>query len=150
MRNFTFHNPTRVHFGQGQIQKLSDETAAGDTVFLLYGGGSIKENGVYDQVMDALEGRTVREASGIEPNPPVETLRPIIERARAMQPELILAVGGGSVIDGAKLVVAAAATEADPWDLVTGEAPIEDALPLGTVMSHVYRARMKLRPSFTS
>lgn len=135
MRNFTFQNPTRIHFGNGQIAKLANEVAPDDAVLMLYGGGSIKRNGVYEQVMEALGDATVHEAGGVPPNPTVEALAPIIEQARREQPDLVLAVGGGSVLDGAKLVVAAACTDGDAWDLVTGDAAIDDALPLGTVLT---------------
>lgn len=135
MRNFTFHAPTRIHFGDGQIAAVADEIPADRPVLLLYGSGSIKRNGVYDQVTDALSDHTVEEAGGIEPNPDYETLLEITEHAASMGEPYLLAVGGGSVVDGAKFVAAAARFDGEPWSFVAGDAAPSDALPLGVVLT---------------
>ena len=138
MKNFEFYNPTRIVFGKGTIPKLSQLIPQNVKILMCYGGGSIKRNGVYDQVMDALEGRTILEFGGIEPNPDYDTLLGAIELGREEDVDFVLAVGGGSVIDGAKLVAAAIPyTEGDPWEIVTMEKKVElgEALPLGTVLT---------------
>lgn len=136
MENFTYHNPTNLVFGSGQISKLSSLIPANAPVLLLYGGGSIKANGVYQQVTDALKGRKVTEIGGVEANPDFDTLMPAVEAARLNADTFILAVGGGSVLDGAKFVAAAAVYEGDPWQmLVDHGASIKAALPLGTVLT---------------
>lgn len=135
MENFTFHNPVRVHFGKGQIAKLAAEIPAGTKVLLTYGGGSIKANGVYDQVMKALSGREVLEYGGIEPNPRFETLMPAVELARREGVTFLLAVGGGSVLDGTKFIAAAVNFDGDPWDILAKGARVASAMPLGAVLT---------------
>ncbi|HEY9899791.1 MAG TPA: iron-containing alcohol dehydrogenase [Pantanalinema sp.] len=135
MENFTFQNPVRVHFGKGQIAKLTGEIPAGTKVLLTYGGGSIKANGVYDQVMKALAGREVMEYGGIEPNPSFETLMPAVELVRKEGIDFLLAVGGGSVLDGTKFIAAAVNFEGDPWDILAKGARVASALPLGAVLT---------------
>lgn len=117
--NFTYCNPTRLHFGQGALQSLSQELAQyGNRVLLCYGGGSIKKNGIYQQVIEILEnsGKTVIEDPGVMPNPTVEKLYEGSRLARENQVDLILAVGGGSVCDYAKAVSVSAYCEEDPWE----------------------------------
>lgn len=135
MQNFDFYNPTQILFGQGQIAALSGAVPAGARVLVLYGGGSIRQNGVYDEVMAALSGHTVVEFGGIEPNPTYETLMRAVELARVERVDFLLAVGGGSVIDGAKFVAAAVPFEGDPWDILGARAPVKSALPFGTVLT---------------
>ncbi len=136
MDNFTFHNPTRIHFGKGQIEKVGSEIPASATVLLLAGGGSIKANGVYDQVTAALAGRTVHEHWGVEANPDFDTLLPAVELCRTEKIDWVLAVGGGSVLDGAKFVCAAVNYEGDPWQILQDQgASVTSALPLGTVLT---------------
>lgn len=135
MNSFTFWNPVRLHFGENAIEKLAKETASYNRILVVYGGGSIKKNGVYDAVMSALSGKEVFELAGVEPNPRVTTARKGIEICKAEQVDLVLAVGGGSVIDCAKLIVAGAKTDADAWDLVTKKVLTKEALPLGTVLT---------------
>jgi NADP-dependent alcohol dehydrogenase len=135
MRNFTFHNPTTVFFGRGQTERLADAVPADARVLMTYGGGSIKRNGVYDAVMDALSGHDVQEAGGIPPNPTYETLMEIVDRVAANNIDYLLAVGGGSVIDGTKFIAAAAQFDGDPWAFVDGDATVTDALPLGAVLT---------------
>ncbi|HYQ45151.1 MAG TPA: iron-containing alcohol dehydrogenase, partial [Polyangiaceae bacterium] len=135
MRNFTFQNPTRILFGRGQIEAIADEIPADARILLVAGGGSIRSNGVLDMVLKALEGRTVHEFWGVMPNPDVATLLPALEIVRAESIDFILAVGGGSVIDGAKLIAAAARTEAEPWAILAKGARVTSALPLGVVLT---------------
>jgi len=135
MDNFVYHNPVKIVFGKGQIAKLQSLVPAQGKILLTYGGGSIKKNGVYDQVAKALEGKDVVEFGGIEPNPKYETLLKALEVIKAENVQFVLAVGGGSVIDGSKLLAAAAKTECDPWTIVTGATRVQQALPLGTVLT---------------
>ena len=138
MNNFEFFNPTRIIFGKGTIAKLSKRVPRKAKVMLLYGGGSIKENGVYDQAMDALKKHEVLEFGGIEANPDYATLLKAIKRVRKKQVDFLLAVGGGSVIDGTKFISLASPNESiDPWDiLVRGSAKnLKKAIPFGTVLT---------------
>lgn len=136
MNSFSFHNPVRVLFGRGQIARLADEVPAGARVLLLAGGGSIKENGVYQQVAAALAGHTVLEFWGIEPNPRYETLMRAVELARAERVDFLLAVGGGSVLDGTKFIAAAVPfLHGDPWAIVAERAEVSSALPIGSVLT---------------
>jgi NADP-dependent alcohol dehydrogenase len=134
--NFDFHNPTRILFGEGQVAALAKRVPAGARVLVLYGGGSIRSNGVYDEVMAALSGHTVFEFGGIEPNPTYETLLRAIELARREQVDFLLAVGGGSVIDGTKFVAAGAMLAGDPWSILEQHAKnVSSALPFGVVLT---------------
>jgi NADP-dependent alcohol dehydrogenase len=135
MKNFTFHNPTRIVFGEGRISKLKQLVPDDARVLLIYGGGSIKKNGVYDQVIDALKGKIWFEFSGIEPNPAYETLMQAVKIIREKQLDFLLAVGGGSVVDGTKFIAAAVGFEGDPWDMLAHKAPVKTALPLGCVLT---------------
>lgn len=136
MLNFTFHNPTRIHFGEGQIAAIAKEIPSDATVLIIYGGGSIKQNGVYDQVVTALEGRKVFEFSGIEPNPSYDTLVKSLAVIGENKVDYLLAVGGGSVVDGTKFIAAAALFEGDdPWDIVAKQQRITQALPIGVVLT---------------
>lgn len=138
MNPFTFYNPVKIHFGENALEKLSIELAQyGEKVLVVYGGGSIKQNGVYDDVLGALEqaGKKVYELSGVEPNPRVETARRGALLCKTENIDFVLAVGGGSVIDCAKLIVAAAKYDGDAWDIVTKKVVAMDALPLGTVLT---------------
>jgi NADP-dependent alcohol dehydrogenase len=136
MLNFDFYNPTHILFGQGRIADLPKVIPAGARVLILYGGGSIKSNGVLDQVHTALTGYTVQEFSGVEPNPSYETLMQAVEQVRREKLDFILAVGGGSVIDGAKFIAAAAGFEGDPWAILEKRGRnVTQALPFGTVLT---------------
>lgn len=135
MLNFTFYNPTKILFGKGQIAAIGKEIPKDQRVLLTYGGGSIKQNGVYEQVMSALAGRTVFEFAGIEPNPTYETLMKAVELARQEKIDFLLAVGGGSVVDGTKFIAAAIPFVGDPWDILAKRGRIERALPLGSVLT---------------
>ncbi|UKS25832.1 iron-containing alcohol dehydrogenase [Paenibacillus sp. HWE-109] len=138
MNTFTFHNPTTLHFGQGQLEKLTAEVPKyGKNVLLVYGGGSIKNNGIYTNVLHLLKGidAQVFELSGVEPNPRLTTVHRGVELCRKQNIDLILAVGGGSVIDCAKAVAVGAQYAGDFWDIVTRKASPKGALPLGTVLT---------------
>jgi alcohol dehydrogenase len=138
MNTFSFYNPVRIHFGQGSISQLQSELPKyGSNILVVYGGGSIKSNGVYDAVMAQLNelNANVFELSGVEPNPRVSTARRGIEICKEQQIDLVLAVGGGSVIDCTKLIAAGAKTDADAWDIVTKKAFPESALPLAVVLT---------------
>lgn len=118
MKNFTFQNPTKLVFGKGQIAKLSNLIPADASLMITYGFGSVKKNGVYDQVVDALKDRKYIEFWGIEANPHVETLRKAIDLGKENNIDFVLAVGGGSVLDGTKLIAAGIASDKDAWDIV--------------------------------
>lgn len=141
MQNFDYQNPTRILFGQGSIAKLAKAVPASARVLLLYGGGSVLKNGTLDEVKAALATAGighVSEFSGIEPNPTFETLMRAVQQVKAEQIDFLLAVGGGSVIDGTKFVAAAAALPEgdDPWNiLLTGGRVVKSALPFGSVLT---------------
>lgn len=135
MNNFTFQNPVKILFGKGQIANIANEIPANAKILLTYGGGSIKRNGVYDQVMVSLKGRTVLEFGGIEPNPHFETLMQAVTLARTEKVDFLLAVGGGSVLDGTKFIAAAIPFKGDPWEIVANSAPVTAAVPLGAVLT---------------
>ncbi|MFR5768303.1 MAG: iron-containing alcohol dehydrogenase [Alistipes sp.] len=118
MNNFVYHNPTKLVFGKGQIAQLAKLIPAGKKIMITCGGGSVRRNGIYDQVVKALEGRDWVEFWGIEPNPSVETVREAIALGREHGSEFLLAVGGGSVIDGTKLIAAGLLYDGDPWEIV--------------------------------
>lgn len=132
---FTYVNPTVIHFGQGQISAIAKDIPASAKVLVIYGGGSIKKNGVYDQVVKALSNHTWFEFSGVEPNPTKETLDKAIASVKSNQIDFVLAVGGGSVIDGAKFVVAGAKYDGESWDIMTGAYQVADAVPLGAILT---------------
>jgi len=137
MLNFDFSNPTKILFGKGRIADLPKVVPANARILILYGGGSIKTNGVFDEVSVALAGHTVKTFSGIEPNPSYETLMQAVELVRKEKLDFLLAVGGGSVIDGTKFVAAAACMErGDPWSILeTRGRDIKQALPFGTILT---------------
>lgn len=135
MNNFVFQNTTKLIFGKGQIDRLSKELPKGKRILVTFGGGSVKSNGVYNQVKAALEGFDHIEFWGIEPNPKVETLRKAVQICKEENIEFILAVGGGSVLDGTKLIAAAAVIEADAWDLVRNPKLLNGTLPFASVMT---------------
>ncbi|MEJ8802047.1 iron-containing alcohol dehydrogenase [Pontibacter sp. H249] len=136
MNNFTFYNPVKILFGKGQIAAIANEIPEDARVLITYGGGSIKKNGVYEQVMNALKGRSVTEFGGIEPNPQYETLMKAVSQAKSEQIDFVLAVGGGSVIDGTKFIVAAMEFEGEePWDILSKKTPVTKAVPFGTVLT---------------
>lgn len=135
MNNFEFFNPTTILFGKGQIASIANQIPIGARVMLTAGGGSIKANGVYDQTIQALTGRTIVEFWGIEPNPEYATLMKAVELGREEKVDFILAVGGGSVLDGSKFIAAAIPFAGEPWDFVNKGATIESATPLGSILT---------------
>lgn len=138
VNSFQYQNPTRIVFGRGSADKLGELAKPyGASILLVYGSGSIKQTGLYDKVMAQLNGigAKVAELPGIEPNPRLTTVKKGIEIARANDVELILAVGGGSVIDAAKAVAVGVPYEGDVWDFCSRKAVIGDALPLATVLT---------------
>ncbi|WP_448564963.1 iron-containing alcohol dehydrogenase [Thalassotalea ganghwensis] len=136
MLNFSYQNPTTIHFGQDQYGHIINEIPANANVLMLYGTGSIKNNGVYEQVTNALAGYQWCEFSGIEPNPSYDTLMQAVALVKAQNIDYILAVGGGSVVDGAKFVAAAAKFQGeDPWDILAKQANFSEALPIGAVLT---------------
>lgn len=132
---FAYSNPTQLLFGLGQIANITSLIPDAGKTLLVYGGGSIKRNGAYEQIAQALQGREWLEFGGVEPNPRVETLDKGVALAKEQGVSFILAAGGGSVIDGAKYIAAAALYDGDGWDFPTGRTPIERALPLGAVVT---------------
>ena len=135
MYNFEFQNPVKLIFGKGSIARIAEEIPAQSKIMLTFGGGSVKRNGVYDQIIKALEGRNVVEFWGIEPNPKYETLVEAIALARREGVDFLLAVGGGSVIDGTKFIAAAIPYEGEPWDIITRNDIVRKAVPLATVLT---------------
>ncbi|MBV2129512.1 iron-containing alcohol dehydrogenase [Arsukibacterium indicum] len=135
MFNFSYQNPTRIVFGRDQLNQLAKLIPAGSKVLMLYGGGSIKHNGVYDQVVAALDGFDWQEFSGIEPNPSFETLMKAADLVREQKIDFLLPVGGGSVIDGAKFVAAAAVYPGDAWDILANRGKVAQAVALGCVLT---------------
>lgn len=136
MNNFVFSNYTKIMFGKGEISSMTGEIPEDAKILMVYGGGSIKENGVYDQVIDALEGFTVVEFPGIEPNPSYEKCMKALDIIEANDLDLILAVGGGSVIDASKFIAAAYCYKGDdPWDLLAHSEEVDEALSIGVVLT---------------
>ena len=134
MNNFIFHNPTKLIMGHGMIAKLSTEIPVDKKIMITFGGGSVKKNGVYDQVKEALKAHNTIEFWGIEPNPSIETLRKAIALGKEEKVDFLLAVGGGSVIDGTKLISAGLLYEGDAWDLVL-KGNETHTIPLATVLT---------------
>ncbi len=136
MLNFDFHNPTRIAFGDDSVPKLGKLVPAAARVLILYGGESAEKNGTLDAVRAALGARAFVEFGGIEPNPRFETLMQAVETARRENVDFLLAVGGGSVIDGTKFVAAAIPYKGDPWEIVTSFGTrVQTAIPFGTVLT---------------
>ena len=165
MSSFVIHNPVRLMFGRGQVDALGPQVPDGARVLLVTGGGSVERNGTLARVLDQLEGRAavIEHLRGVQPNPEYEQLMAGVALARQRDLDLVLAVGGGSVIDGAKFIAAAARFEGDdPWAILASRATVASALPLGVVltlpatgseMNHlsvVSRSELGLKLSFAS
>lgn len=135
MHNFEFHNPTRIVFGKGTISRLADLVPHDHDVVLCYGGGSIKSNGVYQQVQKALGERIKLEWGGIPANPEYSILMDCLREVKKLPRPFLLAVGGGSVLDGVKFMAMAAQYQGDPWDILSKGARAGSALPLGSVLT---------------
>ncbi len=134
MKNFIFQNPTKLVFGKGQIAKLSELIPADAKLMISFGGGSVKRNNVYQQVTDALKGRDYIEFWGIEANPHVETLRKAVALGKKNNIDYLLAVGGGSVLDGTKLIAAGIASDMDAWDIVL-KGVADEQIPFASVLT---------------
>ncbi|WP_345808090.1 iron-containing alcohol dehydrogenase [Bacillus pumilus] len=138
MENFIYYNPTKLMFGKGQLDGLKSELARyGKRVLLVYGGGSIKKNGLYDNVISALNEAEadVLELSGVEPNPRLTTVKKGIDICQNEKIDFLLAVGGGSVIDCTKAIAAGAEYDGDVWDIISKKTTAQKALPFGTVLT---------------
>lgn len=136
MNNFRFHAYTDIRFGKGQVECLPELVAPyGRNILMVYGGGSIKRNGLYDKVKELLSGYNVVELSGIEPNPRIEKVREGAALCKEHSIDTVLAVGGGSTIDSAKVIAAGAHYDGDPWDLVVDGSKIGKVLPIVTILT---------------
>ncbi|MBB4035965.1 NADP-dependent alcohol dehydrogenase [Dysgonomonas hofstadii] len=136
MENFSMVNPVKIIFGEGMIKEVANEIPKGSKVLITYGGGSIKKNGVYDQVVKAIDGFEWYEFSGIEPNPHYETCMKAVALIKEKSIDFLLAVGGGSVLDATKFIAAAACFEdGDPWLILSKHAEVKKALPFGDVIT---------------
>ncbi|MDI6646301.1 iron-containing alcohol dehydrogenase [Bacillus altitudinis] len=138
MENFIYYNPTKLMFGKGQLDELKSELARyGKRVLLVYGGGSIKKNGLYDKVISALNEAEadVFELSGVEPNPRLTTVQKGIDICQNENIDFLLAVGGGSVIDCTKAIAAGAEYDGNVWDIISKKTTAQKALPFGTVLT---------------
>ncbi len=135
MYNFTFQNTVKILFGKGQIASIADEIPDSARILVTYGGGSVLKNGCMAQVEAALKGKSFLTFGGIEPNPSYETLMKGTKLARREKVDFLLAVGGGSVIDGTKFIAAAVPFQGEPWDILAQRAPVTTAVPLGVVLT---------------
>ncbi|MCK5338707.1 MAG: iron-containing alcohol dehydrogenase [Bacteroidales bacterium] len=138
MENFEIYNPVKAYFGKDVIQNLAQEIKSrGKRILLIYGKGSIKQNGIYDAVMEQINinGTEVFEYSGIKPNPLIEDVRAAVSLGKSKEVDLVLAVGGGSVIDSAKVTAIGIAGDADPWEYVKGKETPHGAVPLIAVLT---------------
>ncbi|MGG3182733.1 iron-containing alcohol dehydrogenase [Priestia megaterium] len=138
MENFNYYNPTKLIFGKGETQQLKEQLEHyGKKVLLVYGGGSIKRNGLYDGVIDILDkaGITVHELEGVEPNPRLTTVKKGISICNKENIDFLLAVGGGSVIDCTKAIAAGVKYDGDVWDIITNKYIPQEALPFGTILT---------------
>jgi NADP-dependent alcohol dehydrogenase len=138
MQNFNYYNPTQIIFGKDRLAELTDHVPANSKVLVLYGGGSVKKYGTLDKVIEALPGREIVEFGGIEPNPQFMTLMKAVKVAKEQNIEFLLAVGGGSVMDGTKFIALAAKYEGDAEELLQygfEYVPAKDAIPLGMVVT---------------
>ncbi|HEG4795558.1 TPA: iron-containing alcohol dehydrogenase [Campylobacter fetus] len=135
MNNFSFECPTKIVFGKDTVPKLSNLLPENLKILIIFGGGSVRKNGIYEQVKNALNKHNVSEFWGIEPNPKLETCLKAVNLIKRDGIDFLLSVGGGSVLDATKFIAAAAKFDGDPWDIVSKRAYFDKALPLGCVMS---------------
>jgi len=136
MYNFEYKNPVKIIFGKDTISNVANEVPKNAKILLTYGGGSIKKNGVYDQVMNALKGDNLLEFGGIEVNPHYETCMKAVELVKNEKIDFLLSVGGGSVLDATKFIAAAALYKnGDPWDILVKRGKVDDAIPVGAVLT---------------
>lgn len=137
MNNFSYSIPTLIHFGKDQLSHLKEIKEKGSKVLLVYGGGSIKKSGLFDKVATQLNNNQIAfyELGGIEPNPRIDSVRKGVKMCRDNKIDVVLAMGGGSVIDAAKVIAAGAEYSGDPWDLVLDGSKIKSALPVYSVLT---------------
>ncbi len=135
MNNFEYKNPVKVIFGRDTIASIAKEIPAGSRVLITYGSGSIFKNGVYEQVKKALSKFSFFEFGGIEPNPRFHTIMKAVDVVKKEKIDFLLAVGGGSVVDGTKFLAAAAHFEGNPWDICQKGAKVKSAIPMGIVLT---------------
>jgi NADP-dependent alcohol dehydrogenase len=136
MTDFEFYNPVKIFFGKDQVSKIASQIPAGNKIMLLYGGGSIFKNGVYDKVKEALKRFDVIQFGGIEPNPKYETAMNAVEIIKEKKIDFLLGVGGGSVIDATKFIAAAALYDrGDPWNILSKSLPVRASLPFGAILT---------------
>lgn len=136
MENFSYQNPVEIIFGKGSIARLETKIPKDQKILLCFGSGSVKKNGVYDQVLKALKHHAVIEFWGIEPNPRYETCMEAVYLAKKEKIQFLLSVGGGSVLDGTKFIAAALLyKKGDPWEILSKQAPVENAMPLACVLT---------------
>jgi NADP-dependent alcohol dehydrogenase len=135
MRNFIYHNPTKIIFGENVLYKISAEIPANARIMLTYGGGSIKKNGIYHQVVSVLEDFFFIEFGGIEPNPQYSTLMKAVDLCRKEKIDFLLSVGGGSVLDGTKFIAAASLFDGEPWDILENQLKVTSVIPFGAVLT---------------
>ncbi len=135
MNSFEWYNPTKIIFGEDSFEKISKEIPKNARILMIYGGGSIFKNGIYDAIKKQLDGFYVEEFGGIEPNPTYQTLKKAIEQIKTNDLNFILAVGGGSVIDGTKFISAGVLFEGDSWEIPKKGIRVEKAMPFGTVLT---------------
>ena len=136
MNDFEFHNPVKIFFGRDQITNITSQIPFQARIMLLYGGGSIFRNGVYDKVKMALKNFDITEFGGIEPNPTYETSMKAVEIIKEKKIDFLIAAGGGSVIDATKFIAAAALYEnGDPWKILSESDPVKASLPFGVVLT---------------
>ncbi|MBK7711325.1 MAG: iron-containing alcohol dehydrogenase [Bacteroidales bacterium] len=136
MNDFEFYNPVKIFFGRDQILKIASQIPSSANIMLLYGGGSIFRNGVYDNVINALKNFKITEFGGIEPNPTYETSMKAVEIIKEKKIDYLLAAGGGSVVDATKFIAAAALYEnGDPWKILSKSDPVTASIPFGVILT---------------
>ncbi|MFO8002266.1 MAG: iron-containing alcohol dehydrogenase [Marinilabilia sp.] len=138
MKNFNFHAPTKILFGKNKVNEMAGEIKTqGSKVLMVYGGGSIRKNGIYDQVVSQLRDKRIEfvELGGVQPNPRLSSVHEGVRLCREHNLDFILPVGGGSAIDAAKAIAAGVPYEGDPWDFFMQKAAVKDPLPIGTVLT---------------
>jgi NADP-dependent alcohol dehydrogenase len=136
MDNFEFYNPVRIFFGKDQIKNITAQVPSASRIMLIYGGGSIFRNGVYDKVREALKGFDITDFGGIEPNPTYETSMKAVELIKEKGIDYLIAAGGGSVVDATKFIAAAALYEnGDPWKILSDNDPVKASLPFGVILT---------------
>jgi alcohol dehydrogenase YqhD (iron-dependent ADH family) len=139
MKDFIYYAPTKVFFGKDRHKEVGKiiRSYGYNNIMLQYGQSSIKKSGLYDEVMKSLEenGINVVEMGGVEPNPKLSFVRDAVKIAKEKNVQMILAVGGGSVLDSSKYTAAGACADCDPWDFPTGKTPVENSLPVGCILT---------------